>query len=310
MAIRRPRITIVGAGATGATTAHWCAAKELGDITLVDVVPGVPQGKALDLAQAGPVEGFDSRIIGTNDYADTAGSDVVVITAGSPRKPGMTRDDLLLTNYNIVKNVTENVIQHSPEAYLIVLTNPLDVMCYVALQASGLPKNKVIGQSGVLDSTRFRTFIAMELNVSVEDVTAMVMGGHGDSMVPVVSYAYVGGIPIRKLLPEETIQRLVDRTRNGGGEIVKLLNTSAFYAPGAAVAQMVEAILRDKKRILPASAWLEGEYGHEGLYAGVPVILGGGGVEKVLEIDLTPEEQAAFNASCADVSENMKKLPV
>lgn len=309
MRIRRHKISIIGAGATGATVAHWCAAKELGDIVLMDVVAGMPQGKALDLQQAAPLEGFDARIVGTNDYADTAGSDVVVITAGAARKPGMSRDDLLHINYKIVKGAAEEAVARSPEAFLIVLTNPLDVMCWVAWKASGLPKNRVVGQSGVLDGTRFRAFIAMELGVSFEDVTALVLGGHGDSMVPMVRYAYAGGIPVEKLLPAEAIARLVERTRFGGGEIVNLMGQSAFYAPAAAVAQMVEAILKDKRRILPCSAYLEGEYGQEGIFAGVPVILGGGGVERVIELDLTPEEAEAFAASCRDVRENIARLP-
>ncbi len=307
--IKRHKITIVGAGATGATLAHWCAAKELGDIVLVDVVEGMPQGKALDLQQAAPVEGFDARVTGTNDYAETADSDIIVITAGAARKPGMSRDDLLGINYKIVKAVTEATAPRSPEAVIIVLTNPLDVMCSVAHRASGFPRNRVVGQSGVLDSTRFRTFIAMELGVSCEDVTALVLGGHGDSMVPMVRYSYAGGIPIERLLPRETIERLVERTRFGGGEIVNLMGSSAFYAPSAAVAQMVEAVLRDRKRILPCAALLEGEYGQRGIFAGVPVVLGGDGVERVIELDLTNEERAAFEASCRDVRESLAKLP-
>lgn len=294
----RSKITIVGAGNVGATAAHWAASKELGDIVLVDVVEGVPQGKALDLAEAGPVEGFDCNIIGTNSYEETAGSDVVVITAGIARKPGMSRDDLLKTNYNIVSSVVENVVKHSPEAILIVVSNPVDVMTYVALKRSGLPKERVIGQAGVLDSTRFRTFIAMELGISVEDVSAFVMGAHGDSMVPLVRYSYAGGIPIEKLIPKERIDAIVERTRKGGGEIVELLKTgSAYYAPAASTIQMVEAVLKDKKRILPAIAYLEGEYGQKDVCAGVPIILGAGGVERILEIELTDEERAAFERS-------------
>lgn len=294
----RKKITIVGAGNVGATAAHWAASKELGDIVLVDVVEGIPQGKALDLAQAGPLEGFDARIVGTNGYEETAGSDVVVITAGIARKPGMSRDDLLKTNYEIVSNVVKNVIAHSPDAYIIVVSNPVDVMTYVALKESGLPKHRVMGQAGVLDSARFRTFLAMELGISVEDVSAFVMGAHGDSMVPLVRYSYAGGIPVEKLIPKERLDAIVERTRHGGGEIVSLLKTgSAYYAPGAAVVQMVEAIVRDKKRILPAIAYLEGEYGQHDICAGVPIILGAGGVEKVLEIELTPEEQEAFQRS-------------
>jgi len=296
--LARSKISIVGAGNVGATAAHWAAAKELGDIVLVDVVEGVPQGKALDLAEAGPIEGFDARIIGTNGYEETQGSDVVVITAGIARKPGMSRDDLLRTNYKIVSEVVRNVVQHSPEAYIIVVSNPVDVMTYVALKESGLPRHQVMGQAGVLDSTRFRTFIAMELGVSVEDVSAFVMGAHGDSMVPLVRYSYAGGIPIENLIPKERLDAIVERTRQGGGEIVELLKTgSAFYAPGAAAVQMVEAIVRDKKRILPAIAYLQGEYGQKDICAGVPIILGAGGVERVLEIDLSPEESAAFQKS-------------
>lgn len=294
----RKKITIVGAGNVGATAAHWAASKELGDIVLVDVVEGIPQGKALDLAEAGPLEGFDARITGTNDYDDTKGSDVVVITAGVARKPGMSRDDLLKTNYKIVSSVVKEIVSRSPDAYLIVVSNPVDVMTYVALKETGLPKNQVMGQAGVLDSTRYRTFIAMELGVSVEDVTGFVMGAHGDSMVPLPRYSYAGGIPIETLLPKEKIDAIVQRTRTGGGEIVSLLKTgSAYYAPGAAAIQMVEAVLKDKKRILPAIAYLEGEYGQQDVCAGVPIVLGENGVEKVIEIELTEEERSAFQNS-------------
>ncbi len=306
--IKRKKITIVGAGATGATTAHWCAAKELGDIVLLDVVSGVPQGRALDLLQSAPLEGFDCSVIGTNNYDDTAGSDVVVITAGSPRKPGMSRDDLLNINSNIVRTAAREALNRSPEAILIVLTNPLDVMCWVALRASGLPKNRVVGQSGVLDSARFRTFIAEEIGVSFEDVSAMVLGGHGDSMVPLVRYAHVGGVPVAQLLSRDRIEKLVERTRFGGGEIVGLMGTSAYYAPAAAVTQMIEAILRDKKRLIPCAAYLEGEYGQNGVFAGVPVILGGNGVERIIELELDALESEAFAASCRDVRENMARL--
>ena len=294
----RAKITIVGGGNVGATAAHWAASKELGDIVLVDVVEGLPQGKALDLAQAGPVEGFDCRIIGTNGYEETRDSDVVVITAGIARKPGMSRDDLLKTNYEIVSGVVREIASRSPEAVIIVVSNPVDVMTYVALKESGFPKNRVVGQAGVLDSTRFRTFIAMELGISVEDISAFVMGAHGDSMVPLVRYSYAGGIPVERLIPKERLDAIVDRTRHGGGEIVSLLKTgSAYYAPAASTIQMVEAILKDKKRILPAIAYLEGEYGQTDVCAGVPVVLGAGGVERVLEIDLTDEEKAAFQRS-------------
>lgn len=294
----RPKITIVGAGNVGATAAHWAASKELGDIVLIDVVPGVPQGKALDLAQAGPVEGFDVSITGTNDYGDTEGSDIVVVTAGVARKPGMSRDDLLRNNYDIVSGVVREVVPRSPKAIIIVVSNPVDVMSYVAFKESGLPKHQVVGQAGVLDSTRFRTFIAMELGMSVEDVTAFVMGAHGDSMVPLVRYSYAGGIPVEHLISKERLGEIVDRTRHGGAEIVNLLKTgSAYYAPAASSIHMVEAIVKDKKRILPAIAYLDGEYGYEDVYAGVPVMLGADGVERVIEIDLMDDERAAFDRS-------------
>jgi len=307
--MKRNKITIVGAGNVGATCAHWAAAKELGDIVLVDVVEGTPQGKALDLMEAAPVEGFDAIITGTNDYADTAGSDGVVITAGVARKPGMSRDDLLATNSKIVKSVTEQVVKTSPNAFIIVVTNPLDVMTYAAYRASGFPPNRVFGMSGILDSARFRTFIALELGVSFEDVTTFVLGGHGDDMVPLVRYTYAGGIPIEKLLPRERIDALVERTRKGGAEIVNYLKTgSAFYAPGASVVQMIEAILKDKKRILPVAACLQGEYGEKDIYLGVPAIIGGNGVEKIIEIDLTPEERAALDKSIQSVRKVMALL--
>ncbi|MGB9904293.1 MAG: malate dehydrogenase [Desulfotomaculales bacterium] len=306
---KRNKITIVGAGNVGATCAHWAASKELGDIVLVDVVDGIPQGKALDLMEAAPVEGFDAIITGTNSYADTAGSDVVVITAGIARKPGMSRDDLLATNCKIVKNVTEEVIKTSPDAFIIVVTNPLDIMTYVAYKASGHPPNKVFGMSGVLDSARFRTFVALELGISFEDVTTLVLGGHGDDMVPLVRYTYAGGIPIEKLLPREKINSLVERTRKGGAEIVNYLKTgSAFYAPGASVVQMIEAVLKDKKRILPVAAYLQGEYGEKDIYLGVPAVIGGNGVEKIIEIDLTAEEKSALEKSIQSVKKLMATL--
>nr|AIG20208.1 malate dehydrogenase [Thermaerobacter nagasakiensis] len=307
--MKRPKVSIVGAGNTGAALAHWLAIKQVADIVLVDVVEGMPQGKALDLMQAAPVEAFDTILTGSNDYADTAGSDVVVITAGAARKPGMSRDDLVNINTGIVRDITAQVARYSPDAYLIVLTNPLDVMCYVAYKVSGFPKHRVMGQSGILDSARFRTFIARELNVSFEDVHALVLGGHGDSMVPLPRYTHVGGIPVTQLLPKEKIDELVQRTRDGGAEIVRLLKTgSAFFAPGAAMAEMVEAILRDRKRVLPVSAYLEGEYGESGIFMGVPVVLGGGGIERILEIELTEEERQAFARSAADVRETLSKL--
>jgi malate dehydrogenase len=260
--MKRNKITIVGAGNVGATCAHWAAAKELGDIVLIDVVEGIPQGKALDLMEAAPIEGFDAIITGTNDYADTAGSDIVVVTAGIARKPGMSRDDLVATNNKIVKSVTEQIVKTSPDAFIIVVTNPLDVMTYVVCKTSGFSPNSVFGMSGILDSARFRTFVASELGISFEDVTTFVLGGHGDDMVPLVRYTYAGGIPIEKLIKRERIDTLVERTRKGGGEIVNYLKTgSAFYAPSASVVQMIEAILKDKKRILPVAAYLQGEYG-------------------------------------------------
>lgn len=305
----RNKITIVGAGNVGATAAHWACVKELGDIVLVDIIEGVPQGKALDLQEAGPVEGYDIKVVGSNGYDDTEGSDVVVITAGIARKPGMSREDLLDTNTKIVKEVTEQIVARSPQSILIVVSNPLDVMTYVALRVSRFPKNRVMGMAGVLDTARFRTFIAMELGVSVEDVQAFVLGGHGDSMVPLVRYSSVGGIPIERLLTREQIDRIVDRTRKGGGEIVSLLKTgSAYYAPSAAVIQMVEAILKDKKRILPCAAYLEGEYEIHGVYVGVPILLGAGGIEKIFEIELTKEESEALKTSAEEVKKSMERL--
>ena len=307
----RKKITVVGAGHVGAHCALWAATKELGDIVLVDIVEGVPQGLGLDLAEAAPVEGFDVAITGTNGYEETAGSDVVIITAGLARKPGMSRDDLLKSNAKIIKSVTEEVVRHSPESIIIMVTNPLDAMVYVAKQVSGFPKNRVVGMAGVLDSARMRAFIAMELGVSVEDVTAFVLGGHGDSMVPLPRYSTVAGIPITHLLPEDRIEAIVERTRKGGGEIVSLLKTgSAYYAPSASAVEMAEAIIRDKKRVLPCAAYLEGEYGIDGYYMGVPVVLGEKGVEKVVEIDLTGEERDALMNSLEDVKKNVEKLDI
>lgn len=309
MGLTRKKITVVGAGFVGATAAHWAAIKELGDICLVDIVEGMPQGKALDLLESSPVEGFDAQIIGTNDYADTANSDVVIITAGLPRKPGMSRDDLLFKNAEIVKNVTEQIAKYSPNAYLIVVSNPLDAMVYVAHKVSGFPTNRVMGMAGVLDAARFRTFIAMELGVSVEDVTAFVLGGHGDTMVPLPRYSTVGGIPITDILSPEKIEALVERTRNGGAEIVNLLKTgSAFFAPSASAVAMAEAIIKDKKRLMPCAAYCDKEYNVGGYFVGVPVILGGNGVEKVVEIKLTPEEAAAFQRSVEAVKNLVSKL--
>lgn len=305
----RQKITIVGAGNVGATAAHWAAAKELGDIVVVDVIEGLPQGKALDLWEAGPLEGFDCRIIGTNDYRETANSDVVVITAGVARKPGMSREDLLATNKAIVESVVDGVIKSSPDAFLIVVTNPLDTMTYLAWKRSGFPKHRVIGQAGILDSTRFRTFVAAELGVSVEETQALVLGGHGDEMVPLPRYCTVAGVPITELLPKEKIDRIVERTRKGGGEIVALLKTgSAYYSPGAAVVQMVEAVLRDKKRILPCSAYLEGQYGLRDLYFGVPVKLGAQGMEGIVEVSLTEEEKALVQRSADAVRRSIAEL--
>jgi malate dehydrogenase len=304
------KITIVGAGNVGATAAHWAVAKELGDVVLIDIVEGMPQGKALDLAEASPIEGFDSRLTGTNDYADTADSDIVVVTAGIARRPGMSRDDLLNTNAKIVGDVVSKVAVYSPDAVMIVVSNPLDAMVYVAKEVSGWPKHRVMGMAGVLDAARFRYFIAQELGVSVEDVHGFVLGGHGDTMVPVPKYATVTGIPITQLLSSQQIARLVQRTRDGGAEIVNFLKQgSAFYAPGASIVQMVEAIVKDKKRILPAAAYLEGEYGIDGLYMGVPILLGAGGVEKVIEVELTAEEKANLEQSAQAVRELMDVLP-
>jgi malate dehydrogenase len=304
MSLKRNKITVVGAGFVGATAAHWAAAKELGDVALVDIIEGMPQGKGLDLMEASPVEGFDAEVIGTNDYADTANSDVVIITAGIPRKPGMSRDDLLNTNTNIVKSVTEQIAKYSPEAFLIIVSNPLDAMVYVAHKVSGFPTNRVMGMAGVLDSARFRTFIALELGVSVKDIQAFVLGGHGDTMVPLPRYTTVSGIPIPDLMSQERIDALVERTRKGGGEIVSLLKTgSAFYAPSAAAVQMAESILKDQKRILPCAAYCDTEYGVGGYFVGVPVMLGAEGVERVIEIKLTAEEKTAFNSSVAAVKE-------
>jgi malate dehydrogenase len=305
----RTKISVVGAGNVGATVAQLIAYKELGDVVLVDIIEGLPQGKALDLLEAGPVEGYDSQVTGANTYEATAESDIVVITAGIARKPGMSRSDLITTNANIVRAVTEQVVTYSPEAYLIVVSNPLDAMVHLAKHVSGFPKNRVVGQAGVLDSTRFRTFIAQELKVSVEDTQAFVLGGHGDTMVPLPRYSTVAGIPITHLLPKETIDRLVQRTRDGGGEIVNLLKSgSAFYAPGSAVVQMVEAIVKDKKRVLPCTAYLEGEYGLRDIYFGVPVKLGAGGVEQIIEIELTADERSALQASAKEVEDTIKQL--
>jgi malate dehydrogenase len=305
----RKKITVVGAGNVGATTAHWLVSKELGDVVLVDIIEGMPQGKALDLAQAGPVEGYDSRLVGTNGYKETANSDVVVITSGIARKPGMSRDDLLNTNAGIVASVTEEIVKYSPNCIIIVVSNPLDAMAQVAWKKSGFPKHRVVGMAGILDSARMRCFLAEALNVSVENVSAFVLGGHGDTMVPLPRYSTCGGIPITELLPKEVIDQIVTRTANGGAEIVSLLKSgSAYYAPAAAAVEMVEAILKDKKKILPCAAYLEGEYGVNGLFVGVPVKLGAKGIEEIIQINLTTEERAALQKSAASVQELVGKL--
>ena len=300
----RKKVTVVGSGNVGATAAHWIASKELCDVVLIDIIEGVPQGKGLDLLQAMPIEKRDSYVFGTNDYAETANSDIVVITAGLPRKPGMSRDDLLHTNYKIISDVVGKVVQYSPNSILIVVSNPLDAMAQAAYKLSGFSRNRVIGMAGVLDSARFRAFIAQELKVSVENVTAFVLGGHGDTMVPLPRYSTVAGIPITELMDADALARLVQRTRDGGAEIVKYLKTgSAYYAPSAATAEMVEAIMKDKKKILPCAAYLEGEYGIKGLYVGVPCKLGANGLEQIIEIKLTAEEQAALQKSADAVKE-------
>ncbi|WP_322800732.1 malate dehydrogenase [Thermoflexus sp.] len=307
----RPKITIVGAGNVGATTAHWLAERELGDIVLVDIpqTEGMPKGKALDLMQAGPIVGYNTRLIGTTDYEPTANSDIVVITAGVPRKPGMSREDLVNVNANIIRDVISKAVPLSPNAIYIVVTNPLDTMTYLAYKLSGLPRERVIGQAGILDSARMRTFIAMELDVSVENVQAMVLGGHGDEMVPMVRFTTVAGIPISMLLPKEKIDAIVDRTRKGGGEIVSLLKTgSAYYAPSAAVAQMVEAILKDQKLIVPCSVYLQGEYGLHDICFGVPVKLGRKGVEQIIELPLNDEERAMLERSVQLIRNTMAAL--
>jgi len=298
------KVTVVGSGNVGATAAQRILDLELADVTLIDILEGIPGGKGLDLAQAAPIVGSDSHSLGTNDYADTAGSDIVVITAGFPRKPGMSRDDLLLKNAEIVREVTRKIITHSKNPIIIVVTNPLDAMCHVTLQESGLKPERVIGMAGILDSARLRTFIAMELGVSVENIQALVLGGHGDTMVPLPRFSTVAGIPITELMDRATIDRLVERTRNGGAEIVSLLKAgSAYYAPSASVVEMVEAILKDKKKIVPCAAYLRGEYGLRDLYVGVPVKLGAGGVEDIIEIRLTDDEKAALGRSAQAVRE-------
>lgn len=311
MKISRRKISVIGAGFTGATAALMAAQKELGDVVIVDIpqLENPTKGKALDMLEASPVQLFDANITGTSNYEDTANSDLVIITAGIARKPGMSRDDLVATNAKIMKAVTQEIVKYSPDCYILVLTNPVDAMTYTVFKESGFPKNRVIGQSGVLDTARFRTFVAQELNLSVKDVTGFVLGGHGDDMVPLVRYSYAGGIPLEKLIPADRLDAIVERTRKGGGEIVNLLgNGSAYYAPAASLVEMAEAILKDQRRVLPSIAYLEGEYGYEGLYLGVPTILGGNGIEEIIELELTDEEKAALDKSVESVRNVMKVL--
>ncbi|MEN2439682.1 malate dehydrogenase [Bacillus sp. JR_21] len=307
----RKKVSVIGAGFTGATTAFLIAQKELADVVLVDIpqLENPTKGKALDMLEASPVQGFDAKITGTSNYEDTAGSDIVVITAGIARKPGMSRDDLVSTNEKIMRSVTREIVTYSPDSIIVVLTNPVDAMTYAVYKESGFPKERVIGQSGVLDTARFRTFVAEELNLSVKDVTGFVLGGHGDDMVPLVRYSYAGGIPLETLIPKERIDAIVERTRKGGGEIVNLLgNGSAYYAPAASLTEMVEAILKDQRRVLPTIAYLEGEYGYEGIYLGVPTIVGGNGLEQIIELELTDYERAQLNKSVESVKNVMKVL--
>ncbi|AEP91913.1 malate dehydrogenase, NAD-dependent [Bacillus subtilis subsp. subtilis str. RO-NN-1] len=307
----RKKVSVIGAGFTGATTAFLIAQKELADVVLVDIpqLENPTKGKALDMLEASPVQGFDAKITGTSNYEDTAGSDIVVITAGIARKPGMSRDDLVSTNEKIMRSVTREIVKYSPDSIIVVLTNPVDAMTYAVYKESGFPKERVIGQSGVLDTARFRTFVAEELNLSVKDVTGFVLGGHGDDMVPLVRYSYAGGIPLETLIPKERIDAIVERTRKGGGEIVNLLgNGSAYYAPAASLTEMVESILKDQRRVLPTIAYLEGEYGYEGIYLGVPTIVGGNGLEQIIELELTDYERAQLNKSVESVKNVMKVL--
>jgi malate dehydrogenase len=307
----RKKISVIGAGFVGATAAHWAAEKELGDVVLVDILEGIPQGKALDLFEASPIEGFDARVIGTNSFEETKDSDVVIITSGIPRKPGMSREDLLEINKKIIESVVDQVVAKSPKAIMIIVTNPLDTMTYLALKKSKFPKGRVMGMAGILDMARFKAFIAMELGVSVEDIQALLLGGHGDEMVPLPRYTTISGIPLSQLLPKTTIDRLVDRTRKGGGEIVNLLKTgSAFYAPSAAAIQMTEAILKDKKRILPCCVYLDGEYGLKDICFGVPVKLGSSGVESIIELQLTEEEKKLVAKSAESVKKSIMELKI
>ncbi|MGG0890347.1 malate dehydrogenase [Cytobacillus horneckiae] len=309
--LKRKKVSVIGGGFTGATTAFLLAQKELADVVLVDIpqMENPTKGKALDMLEASPVQGFDASITGTSNYEDTKDSDIVVITAGIARKPGMSRDDLVQTNQKIMKSVAQETAKYSPNALILVLTNPVDAMTYTVFKESGFPKNRVIGQSGVLDSARFRTFIAQELNLSVKDITGFVLGGHGDDMVPLVRYSYAGGIPLETLIPKDRLEAIVERTRKGGGEIVNLLgNGSAYYAPAASLVEMVEAILKDQRRVLPSIAYLEGEYGYEGIYLGVPTILGANGIEKVIELELSADEKAALDKSAEAVRSVMAVL--
>jgi malate dehydrogenase len=311
MSLKRKKVSVIGGGFTGATTAFLLAQKELGDVVLVDIpqMDNPTKGKALDMLEASPVQGFDANITGTSNYEDTRDSDIVVITAGIARKPGMSRDDLVQTNQRVMKSVTQEIVKHSPNCTILVLTNPVDAMTYTVFKESGFPKNRVIGQSGVLDTARFRTFVAQELNLSVKDITGFVLGGHGDDMVPLVRYSYAGGIPLETLIPKDRLEAIVERTRKGGGEIVNLLgNGSAYYAPAASLVEMCEAILKDQRRVLPSIAYLEGEFGYEGIYLGVPTILGANGIEKVIELELTAEEKAALDKSVESVQAVMKVL--
>lgn len=311
MAIKRHKISVIGSGFTGATTALMVAQKELADVVLVDIpdMEKPTQGKALDMLEASPVQGFDASIVGTANYEDTKDSDLVIITAGIARRPGMSRDDLVNTNAQIMKSVTREIVKYSPNCFILVLTNPVDAMTYTVFKESGFPKERVIGQSGVLDTARFRTFVAEELNLSVKDVTGFVLGGHGDDMVPLIRYSYAGGIPLEKLIPKNRLDAIVERTRTGGGEIVNLLGDgSAYYAPAASLTVMAEAILKDQRRVLPAIAYLEGEYGYSDIYLGVPTILGGSGIEEVIELDLTNEEKAALDESAQSVKNVLKVL--
>ncbi len=311
VSLKRKKVSVIGGGFTGATTAFLLAQKELADVVLVDIpqMENPTKGKALDMLEASPVQGFDAKIIGTSNYEDTKDSDIVVITAGIARKPGMSRDDLVQTNQKVMKSVTQEIVKYSPNCTIVVLTNPVDAMTYTVYKESGLPKNRVIGQSGILDTARFRTFISQELNLSVKDITGFVLGGHGDDMVPLVRYSYAGGIPLETLIPKDRLEAIVERTRKGGGEIVNLLgNGSAYYAPAASLVEMCEAILKDQRRVLPSIAYLEGEYGYEGIYLGVPTILGANGIEKVIELELTADEKAALDKSVESVRNVMNVL--